>query len=149
MKKQKKKIRGFTLVELLLVIVLISVLAAMIIPRFAGRSEKAKRSAAEADLNANLTIALDLYEMDNGNYPVTEQGLQALQSKPEIPPLPRSWQGPYIRKSNLLADPWSNPYKYISPGRHNPESYDLFSIGPDGIEDTSDDITNWINENKN
>ena len=141
-----KKSKGFTLIELLLVIILISVIAAMVIPRFAGRSEKAKQTAAYADINTNLSIALDLYEMDNNSYPGTEQGLRALQRLPELPPQPRNWQGPYIKENKKLTDPWNNPYHYSYPGIHNEASYDLFSVGPDGVEGTSDDITNWIDE---
>ena len=143
-----RKRAGFTLLELLLVIVLISILAAMTIPRFVGRSEKAKIAAAHADVNANLSIALDLYELDNGTYPTSEQGLQALVIEPDVPPLPRNWQGPYIKGINRFRDAWGNPYQYVYPGTHNQHSYDLFSKGPDGLDGTPDDVTNWIDENQ-
>lgn len=147
MNKYPKK-GGFTLLELLLVIVLISILAAMTIPRFVGRSEKAKIAATHADINANLSIALDLYELDNGTYPTTEQGLQALVIEPDVPPIPRNWQGPYIKGINRFRDAWDNPYQYAYPGTHNQHSYDLFSKGPDGLDGTPDDVTNWIDENQ-
>jgi general secretion pathway protein G len=145
MKKKRRK-KGFTLIELLLVIILISILAAIIVPRFAGRSEKAKIAAAEADINSSLSVALDLYELDNSIYPTTEQGLRALMKEPDIPPLPEDWQGPYIRGKKDFRDPWDNQYHYISPGVHNPKSFDLYSTGPDGIEGNSDDVTNWTVE---
>jgi general secretion pathway protein G len=148
MRKNKREIRGFTLIELLLVIILIAILAAMTIPRFVGRSEQARKAAARADVDVNLAIALDLYELDNGRYPTTEQGLEALQSPPGIPPEPRNWQGPYVKGASAFLDPWEKPYKYASPGRHNPESYDLSSAGPDGSEDTADDINNWQSESE-
>lgn len=136
--------RGFTLLELLLVIILISILAALTIPRFVGRSESAKKAAADADINVNMSIALDLYEIDNGLFPTTEQGLTALLETPETSPHPRGWQGPYVKQASRLRDPWGNPYKYVSPGEHNPQGYDLSSFGPDELEGTADDITNWV-----
>src|SRR5688572_16863886 len=96
---------GFTLIEMLLVVVILSVLAAMIIPRFSGRSEEAKRAAAWADVQAGLAAALDLYELDNGTYPTTVQGLQALLSSPAASPSPRNWRGPYLKKKRGLKDP--------------------------------------------
>lgn len=137
-----KKEKGFTLIELMLVIIIIGVLVAMVVPRFAGRSEQARCAAARADIEANMAIALDLYELDNGCYPTTEQGLNALVKKPESEPSPQNWKGPYLKKKVPL-DPWGNPYVYISPGIHNVEDYDLFSYGPDGVEGGEDDITNW------
>jgi len=136
--------KGFTLVEIMLVVIIIGILAGMVIPRFTGRSEQARRAAAEADINANISIALDLYELDNGTYPSTEQGIGALRSKPSIPPTPPNWNGPYLKK--IPADPWGNPYAYVYPGIHNEEYYDLSSYGPDGAEGGGDDITNWEGE---
>ena len=132
--------RGFTLIELMLVIVIIGALAAMVVPRLAGRSEEARIGAARADLKGNLSLALRLYETDNGRYPTTEQGLAALMSKPTSPPTPESWKGPYIEQEPL--DPWKRPYAYHYPGTHPPRDYDLFSLGPDGVE-SKDDVTNW------
>lgn len=130
------------MVEMLLVVIIISTLAAMIVPRFAGRSEEAKTAAAAADVRANLAAALDLYELDNGLYPTTAQGLAALKSAPTSAPMPKRWRGPYLKK-NSLSDPWGNPYVYRSPGSHNAADYDLFSTGPDGAEGNGDDVTNW------
>jgi general secretion pathway protein G len=132
--------RGFTLIELMLVIVIIGALAAMVVPRLAGRSEQARVGAAKADINGNLSLALRLYEVDNGRYPSAEQGLAALLQKPSAPPVPDNWKGPYIEREPL--DPWGRPYAYRYPGGHPPRDYDLYSLGPDGKEG-ADDIANW------
>ena len=132
---------GFTLVEIMLVVIIIATLAALIVPRFAGRSEEAKKAAARADIDANLSNALDLYEMDNGAYPTTDQGLAALVAQPTASPAPKNWKGPYLKKKTF-KDPWGNPYQYRSPGTHGTD-YDLFSMGPDGVEGGGDDIANW------
>src|SRR5258708_2357584 len=134
---------GFTLVEMLLVVMIIATLAAMIVPRFAGRTQEARIAAATADVRSSLASGLDLYEVDNGVYPTTEQGLAALLSPPGTPPLPKKWRGPYLKKKGSFNDPWGNPYVYRSPGIHNPEDYDLYSLGPDGTEEGNDNITNW------
>lgn len=131
---------GFTLIELMLVIVIIAALASMVVPRLAGRSEEAKIGAAKADIKGNLSLALRLYEVDNGQYPTSEQGLQALLQKPASPPLSTNWRGPYIEQDPV--DPWGRPYVYAYPGTHPPRDYDLYSLGPDGVEGT-DDVTNW------
>jgi general secretion pathway protein G len=133
--------RGFTLIELMLVIVIIGALAAMVVPRLTGRSEEARAGAAKADIKGNLSLALRLYEVDNGAYPTSEQGLLALIAKPSAPPAPANWKGPYIEQEPL--DPWRRPYVYKYPGTHPPRDYDLYSAGPDGQEGSEDDITNW------
>jgi general secretion pathway protein G len=124
----------------MLVIVIIGALAAMVVPRLAGRSEEARMGAARADIKGNLSLALRLYEVDNGRYPTTEQGLEALISKPTSPPLADNWKGPYIEQEPL--DPWRQPYVYKYPGSHPPRDYDLYSMGPDGKE-SEDDVANW------
>lgn len=133
--------KNFTLIELMIVILIIGTLAAMVIPRFIKRAEQAKIARAKLDINLNIATALDLYELDNGFYPTTEQGLNALLTKPTTPPIPPNWRGPYLKKKPI--DPWGNPYVYICPGKHNPDSYDLYSYGKDGVEGGGDDITNW------
>lgn len=134
--------RGFTLIELLLVMVIIAVLAALVIPRFAGRSEDARKGAAETQIKSLFGTALDIYETDNGTYPSTSQGLSALRAEPSSDPQPKSWKGPYL-KSDVPSDPWGNEYVYRFPGTQNKDSYDLSSMGPDGREGTDDDIANW------
>jgi len=141
--KNARRAGGFTLVEMLAVVVIIGVLAAMIVPRFAGRSEEARRSAARTDIDANLSSALDMYELDNGVYPSTEQGLEALRVEPSAPPTPPRWKGPYVKKRGGLKDPWGRPYVYAAPGVRNEGDYDLSSLGADGLPGTPDDITNW------
>jgi general secretion pathway protein G len=143
MKGEVMKEDGFTLIEMLLVVIIITTLTAMVVPRFAGRAQEAKRAAAAADVQSNIASALDLYEADNGTYPTTEQGLAALMEEPSIPPQPRRWHGPYLKKKGGLKDPWGNPYVYRSPGTHNTGDYDLSSLGPGGTEEGNDHITNW------
>ena len=131
--------KGFTFIEILLVITIIAVLSAMAIPRLRGRSTDAKIAVARADIDANIAIALDLFELDNGRYPSTEEGLKTLRKPPGNTP---DWKGPYLKKKVPL-DPWRNAYIYTSPGTNNPEDYDLYSHGPDGAEGGGDDIVNW------
>lgn len=138
-----KKNTGFTMIEVMLVVIIIAVLAAMVVPNLSGRSEQARISAASADIEANLTAALDLYEIDSGRYPTTEQGLKALLVKPTATPAPNNWNGPYLKKKKIPQDPWGNDYIYAAPGTHNDDSFDLSSVGPDGIA-SGDDITNWF-----
>jgi len=135
-----KKRYGFTLIELMLVVIIIAALAAMVVPRLAGRSEQAKIAVAGTDINANIAVALDLYELDNGRYPTTEQGLSALRVKPSGFPEAKNWNGPYLKKEPL--DPWGNLYQYRYPATHEGPDYDLYSLGPDGVE-SDDDIGNW------
>lgn len=134
-----EKKSGFTLIEILLVVMIVAALSAMVIPRLVGRSEQAKRSVAQSDIDAHLATALKLYELDNGNFPTTDQGLIALRMKPEVSPVPRNWNGPYIEKN--AVDPWGSEYFYVCPGRHRPD-YDLHSQGKDK-ESGEDDIKNW------
>ena len=137
----KKYNSGFTLIEIMIVVIIIAALAAMVVPRLGGRTEQARISIAEADINSNIGTGLKLYELDNGNYPTTEQGLNALLSKPSSSPVPTNWNGPYLEKKPI--DPWKNPYQYKCPGTHNVNGYDLWSNGKDGVEGTADDVTNW------
>ena len=133
---------GFTLIEILLVVVIILVLVAMVAPNLSGRSEQARLAAARADIEANLSTGLDLYELDNGRYPTTEQNLKALLEKPNSSPVPASWNGPYLKKKKIPTDPWGKEYVYVAPGAHNTDGFDLSSYGPDGMA-SDDDIANW------
>ena len=140
---RKKLKKAFTLIEIMLVVIIIGILAAMVIPNLAGRGEQARISAARADIESNLSVALDLYEVDNGAYPASEQGLAALIQKPNSTPMPENWNGPYLKKGKIPADPWGREYEYDSPGIHNVDGYDLSSLGADGIE-SKDDIVSWV-----
>ena len=133
--------RGFTLIELMIVVIIIAAIAAMVVPRLSGRSEQAKITVAQADISSNIGMALKLYELDNGNYPTTEQGLNALMAKPTSSPAAQNWKGPYLEKAPL--DPWGNPYQYRCPGSHNTSGYDLYSPGKDAAEGGEDDVVNW------
>ena len=132
---------GFTLIELLLVITIIGVLAALVVPRYASRAEQARVAAARADITGNLAAALELYELDNGAYPSTTQGLTALIELPSVPPLPANWNGPYVR-GRSLDDPWGHAYEYRSPGTEPGYDYEIVSHGPDGAPGGDDDLSN-------
>ena len=129
--------KAFTLIELMLVVIIIGALVAMVMPRLTGRSEQARVAAAKADVSANIATALKLYELDNGNFPGTAEGLNALLAKPGSA---TNWNGPYLDKKPI--DPWGREYKYKSPGEHRQADYDLYSLGKDGTE-SADDVKNW------
>ena len=131
----KKRNRGFTLVEMLLVVTIIGILAALVIPKIAGTSDKARITAAQADIKGGIKTALDRFEVDNGYYP---KSLQDLVTRPNDS---KNWNGPYL--DAIPVDPWSQPYVYVNPGRNNTTSYDLYSIGRDGQDGTPEDIGNW------
>ena len=126
---------AFTLVEMLLVVTIIGILAALVIPRIVGRSEQARVTAAQTDINGGIKSALGQFEVDNGFFP---KSLQDLVTQPSNA---KNWHGPYLDK--LPVDPWNNPYIYSYPGKHSANSYDLISAGPDGKEGTEDDIVSW------
>jgi general secretion pathway protein G len=134
--------KGFTLIEIMVVVIISGILAALVIPQFAGRTEQAKVEAAKTQINSLFSTALDMYEADNGSYPTTEQGLQALRIQPTTDPAPKNWKGPYLKK-DVPLDPWGNAYVYAYPGTHNASGYDLYSYGKDGQDGTDDDVTNW------
>lgn len=131
---------GFTLIELLLVLVILGILAAIVVPKFAGRTEQARITAATTQINSFAT-ALDAFEVDNGYYPKGKSGLQDLVEQPRDA---QNWHGPYVK--DIPKDPWNNEYIYECPGRNNPSSYDLMSMGPDKRVGGDDDITNWQNK---
>ena len=128
---------GFTLIELLLVLVILGVLAAIVVPKFAGRTEQARKTAAQSQISTFGTV-LDAFEVDNGYYPKGKNGIQDLVSQPRDA---RKWNGPYLKE--VPKDPWGNDYIYECPGKNNPTSYDVMSRGPDGRVGGDDDITNW------
>jgi general secretion pathway protein G len=133
--------RGFTLIELLLVLVILAVLATIVVTKFSGQSEKAKVTATMQQIS-NIETALDAFEIQVGRYPTTEEGLNALVDQPNGA---KDWAGPYL-KQKIGNDPWAHPFIYKQPGVHNPKSYDVYSVGPDGAEGGGDDIGNWKEE---
>jgi len=135
--------KGFTLIEIMIVIVIIGILATLVIPNVMGRPDEARVVSARHDVST-LVQALKLYKLDNGRYPTTEQGLNALVSKPAAEPVPRNWKlGGYLDK--LPQDPWGTPYQYSNPGTHNNE-IDVYSLGADGKPGgtgNDEEIGNW------
>jgi general secretion pathway protein G len=134
--------RGFTLIEIMVVVVILGVLAALVVPKVMGKPDEARIVAAKQDIQA-LSQALKLYRLDNQRYPTTEQGLQALQQKPTTAPVPSNWKtGGYVER--LPKDPWGHTYLYLSPGLHG--EIDIFSYGADGVsggEGGDADIGSW------
>lgn len=137
-KSQTRSRSAFTLVEMLLVVAIIGILAALVIPKIAGKSDEARKTAAHADIYGGIKSTLDNFDVDNGYYP---KSLNDLLVQPQNA---NHWKGPYFDPPQLPVDPWGNPYIYYFPGKHNPGSYDLSSMGPDGKEGTDDDIGNWV-----
>lgn len=140
--KQKSLQRGFTLLEIMVVVVIIGILAVLVVPKIISRPDEARVIAARQDI-ASLLQALKLYRLDNRRYPVSEQGLQALATRPTTAPIPGNWKaGGYLER--LPNDPWGNPYQYLSPGLHG--EVDIFSFGADsapGGEGNDADIGSW------
>lgn len=136
--------KGFTMIELMVVIVILGILAAIIAPKLVGRTDEARITKARVDIT-NLETALKLYKLDNGVYPGTEQGLQALVEAPETGTAPRNWrEGGYLEKNRVPKDPWGNEFVYLSPGVYG--DFDLSSYGADGLaggEGINADINNW------
>ena len=136
---QYKQQRGFTLLEIMVVIVILGILASLVVPNLMGNKDQADHQKAVSDIVA-LENALDMYRLDNSRYPSTDQGLNALIIKPDSEPSPRNYkEGGYIKR--LPADPWQNEYQLLSPGEHS--TIDVFSVGADGQAGTDDDIGNW------
>ena len=133
---------GFTLIEIMVVVVILAILAALIVPKVMSRPDEARIVAAQQDIGA-LTQALKLYRLDNLRYPTTEQGLAALVARPSLAPVPANWKpGGYLER--LPKDPWGNPYQYLSPGLRG--EIDVFSYGADGVaggEGIDADIGSW------
>ena len=122
----RSRSHGFTLVELLLVLVILGILAAIVLPRFTNRTKQAQIAATQTQI-ATFKTALDAYEVDNGYYPKGKNGLMDLIQQPRDA---QNWRGPYLQADAIPKDPWGNDYIYECPGRHNPTSYDISSLGP-------------------
>jgi general secretion pathway protein G len=139
--------RGFTLIELMVVIVILGILAGLIIPRIMGRPDEARQTKARIMIEG-IETAMKLYRLDNGFYPTTEQGLRALVEASTIQPVPRNWrEGGYLEKGKVPKDPWGNDFVYLCPGTQG--EFDLLSYGADGQpggEGKNKDITNWSSE---
>lgn len=136
MRMSRMNRNAFTLIELLLVLVILAVLAAIVVPKFTNRSQQARETAAKSSISA-IKTSLDAFEVDNGRYPTTDEGMGALLAPPNGS---SDWKGPYMEK--LPKDPWQREFVYKYPGTHNPSGYDIFSLGADGNE-SPDDIGNW------
>jgi len=141
---QSHKIKGFTLIEIMVVVVILGILAALVVPTIISRPDQAKITVTKNDINA-ISSSLEIYRLDNGFYPSTEQGIIALVYEPSDEPVPENWnEDGYLKK--LPKDPWGRPYQYESPGSHNPRSFDLYSLGADGRsgnDDKNKDLGNW------
>jgi general secretion pathway protein G len=138
--------KAFTLIELLLVITIISILAAVVVPRFFGRSQDARIVAARQTIIGTFGIAMDLFEQDTGRYPRSDEGINALIQNPQIV----NWHGPYLKTVTTPLDPWGRDYKYNYPSELTSSEflYDIISAGPDGSFGNEDDITNHDDFNK-
>jgi general secretion pathway protein G len=144
-KRSDRNRKAFTLIELVVVIIVIGVLAGLVAPRLLQNVGKAKTNAAHAQIEM-LGLALDNYRLDNDYYPTTDQGIDALIREPDIAPFPNNWDGPYLKKLEVPMDPWDRPYIYRSPGEMNLDSYDIYTLGRDGIEGgegEDQDVYSW------
>jgi len=143
-KQRKNRDSGFTLIELMVVIFILGLLAAVAVPRFMGESDKAKQQTTRTQIEM-LSSALKIYKLDNGNYPTTEQGLKALVELPASGTLPKNWRkGGYLEKGKVPKDAWKNEFIYVCPGNHG--DFDITSLGADGEsggEDFDRDINSW------
>jgi general secretion pathway protein G len=146
----RERAAGFTLIEMMAVVLIIGLLAGIVGVAVFSSVDSARVSTTQAQMK-NLESALAFYQMDNGSFPTTDQGLQALVQKPTSAPVPESWrQGGYLQTQTLPKDAWKHDFQYLSPGQHNPDSYDLWSLGSDGQPGgtgTKADIGNWKEEN--
>lgn len=144
--QRSRRQRGFSLIEIMIVVVILAILAAMVAPRILSRPDQAKVTVAQTDIKT-ISQALELFRLDNGFYPSQDQGLEALVTRPDTQPEPRNWNPEgYLKK--IPIDPWGNPYIYIQPGNYG--KYDLYSLGANGIDDDDKGVNatigNWTKE---
>lgn len=145
MGSERRDERGYTLIEILAVLVLLGFIITLVAPNIINNLQKGQISAAKAQINALETV-LNTYYLDNSTYPTTEQGLKALLEKPTAPPVPENWNGPYLQNKKIPQDPWGHDLKYVCPGVHNQQTYDLFSLGKGNTEGGAGadaDLGNW------
>ncbi len=149
MQSARKFQAGFSLIEIMVVIVIIGLLVAIVAPNVLDRADEARVQKVKADFK-NLETALKLYKLDNFAYPNSEQGLKALVEKPAMDPIPRNWkQGGYV--DNLPDDPWGHPYLYLNPAEFGKGDYDIYTLGADGVtggEDENADLGNWQDDTR-
>lgn len=139
---EEKRDRGFTLIEIMAVVVIMGMLMATLAVGIAGQIDKANITNAKGQIS-RIDQALQFYKLDNKRFPNTDQGLDALVNKPTAAPVPKNYDPAGYIKPDALMDPWDEPFQYRQPGEHNPYTYDIWSYGPDGVEGGEDDITNW------
>jgi general secretion pathway protein G len=136
---------GFTLIEILAVLTLLAFILMLVAPNIINQLQKGQGNAAKVQI-ASLKNVLNNYYLDNSTFPTTEQGLKALLEKPSIPPIPENWDGPYLEESRFPRDPWGRDLHYVYPGSHNPQRYDIFTLGKDNAEGGTGinaDLGNW------
>lgn len=139
--------RGFTLIEVMVVVIIMGILSTLVLPAVMGRTGEARQSAATSQI-AMISLALDMYRADNGRYPTTDQGLQSLVEKPSAEPVAGNWRGSYLKNAILPSDPWGSEYLYLSPGMSG-RPYDIISRGADGVEGGEGedaDVFSWKNK---
>jgi general secretion pathway protein G len=147
MNERQGRRQGFTLIEIMAVVLIMGLLAGIVGTVVVGQIDQARSQTARAQIK-QLESALTFYQMDNGRFPTTDQGLVSLVDKPSGAPEPRNYRpGGYLQGGALPPDPWSNPYQYVSPGQHNPHAFDLWTYGSDGQpggEGADQDVGNWV-----
>lgn len=142
---ERRNEAGFTLLEILAVLTLLAAIITLVAPNVIKQTQKGQIKAAQAQVNS-LKAVLNSYYLDNSAYPSTGQGLKTLFEKPTVPPIPENWNGPYLEENKIPKDPWGREIKYVCPGTHNPDKFDVYTLGSDnaeGGEGANADYGNW------